>query len=288
MAISAEQLMRGTTQVSSLPDLYRRLDAAIDAPNSSFAHIGKIVADDTGFTARLLRIANSALYNFPSKIETVDRAMSIIGTKQLRELALATTVITMFKGLENSLVSMESFWRHSLCCGAAARVIATLRRENNIERFFVLGMLHDIGRLVMFNRIPDECGAIIDEARRDQRLLFELEKERLGFNHADIGRLLLQMWRLPKGQVEAVGYHHNPHVAQHYPLEAAVVHVADVIANALQSGTSGECFVPRFNAEAWQRLEISEKQLTAIVEHTDEQTREAVKLFLDDEMRNGG
>ena len=287
MAISADQLMRGTTQVSSLPDLYQRLDEAIDAPNSSFAHIGKIVADDTGFTARLLRIANSALYNFPSKIETVDRAMSIIGTKQLRELALATTVIRMFKGMENSLVSMESFWRHSLCCGAAARVIATARRENNIERFFVLGMLHDIGRLVMYNRIPEVCGEIIDEARRDSRLLFEVEKERLGFNHADIGRLLLQTWKLPKAQVEAVGYHHVPHVAQHYPLDAAVVHVADVIANAFQCGTSGERYVPRFNAEAWQRLELSESQLSSIVAYTDEQSREAIKLFLDDDASNG-
>ncbi|GAB6041794.1 HDOD domain-containing protein [Endothiovibrio diazotrophicus] len=283
MAVSAEQLMRGTTQVSSLPSLYRRLDEAIDAPNSSFAHIGKIVADDTGFTARLLRIANSALYNFPSKIETVERAMSIIGTKQLRELALATTVVRMFKGMENSLVSMESFWRHSICCGAAARVIATARRENNIERFFVLGMLHDIGRLVMYNRIPEVCAGIIDEAQRDRRLLFEVEKEQLGFNHADIGRLLLQMWKLPKAQIEAVGYHHAPHVAQHYPMEAAVLHIADVIANALQWGTSGEGFVPRFNAEAWQRLELTERHLEAIVAHTDEQTGEAIRLFLDDE-----
>ena len=283
MAVSAEQLMRGTTQVSSLPDLYRRLDAAIDAPNSSFAQIGKIIGDDTGFTARLLRIANSALYNFPSKIETVDRAMSIIGTKQLRELALATTVIRLFSGMDNALVSMESFWRHSLCCGAAARVIATARRENNIERFFVLGMLHDVGRLVMYNRIPELCGEIIDEARVSQRLLVEVEKEKLGFNHADIGRLLLQMWKLPKAQIEAVGYHHMPHVAQHYPLEAAVVHMADVIANALQCGTSGERYVPRFNAEAWRRLELNESQLGSIVAHTDEQTREAVRLFLDEE-----
>ena len=283
MAVSAEQLMRGTTQVSSLPDLYRRLDAAIDAPNSSFAQIGKIIGDDTGFTARLLRIANSALYNFPSKIETVDRAMSIIGTKQLRELALATTVIRLFSGMDNALVSMESFWRHSLCCGAAARVIATARRENNIERFFVLGMLHDVGRLVMYNRIPELCGEIIDEARSSQRLLVEVEKEKLGFNHADIGRLLLQMWKLPKAQIEAVGYHHTPHVAQHYPLEAAVVHMADVIANALQCGTSGERYVPRFNAEAWRRLELNESQLGSIIAHTDEQTREAVRLFLDEE-----
>ena len=208
--------------------------------------------------------------------------MSIIGTKQLRELALATTVIRMFKGLENSLVSMETFWQHSLCCGAAARVIAIARRENNIERFFVLGMLHDVGRLVMYNRMPEECAALMERAGHEGRLLSEVERAEHGFTHAEIGRLLLDTWRLPRSQVEAVGYHHKPRGALHYPLEAAVVHVADAIANACASGTSGERFVPGFDSQAWERLEISETQLPTMIEHIDEQTSEAIRLFLDD------
>ena len=280
MAIRAEQLVEGTTQVSTLPDLYVRLDEAIDAPNSSFAAIGKIIREDTGFTARLLRIANSSLYNFPAKIETVERAMSIIGTKQLRELALATTVMRMFDGLGNPFVSMETFWKHSLCTAAAARVIAIARRENNIERFFVLGLLHDIGRLVMFNRIPTECAAALEEAERNERLLYEVEKESIGFHHGAIGQMLLTTWKLPKAQVEAVGHHHAPDRAVHYPLETAVTHVADWIANAMHLGTSGERFAPPLNPRAWERLEIAETSLPSIVEHTEKQFLEAVRLFL--------
>lgn len=281
MALSVEQLLRGTTQVSSLPDLYYRLDAAIDDPNSSFSAIGRIIAEDTGFCSRLLRIANSALYSFPSRIDTVERAMSIIGTKQLRELALATSVVRLFAGLENSLVSMESFWRHSLCCGAAARVIATLRRENNVERFFVLGMLHDVGRLVMYNRIPEQCRQVFAEVERSKRLAWVVEKELIGFHHGLVGYSLLALWRLPRAQIEAVGLHHNPDGARQFPLEAAVVHVADIIANALRTGTSGEPRVPALRPQAWERLEVAESQLDTILEHTQAQYTEAVRLFLD-------
>jgi HD-like signal output (HDOD) protein len=281
MTLTAERLVSGCSQVASLPDLYQRLNDAIDAPNTPFSAIARIVSDDTGFTARLLRIANSALYSFPSRIETVERAMSIIGTRQLRELALATTVIRLFNGLDVKLVSMESFWRHSLCCGAAARVIATARREINIERFFTLGMLHDIGRLVMYHQIPGDAARMLAMARDESELLYRIEQRELGFTHADVGRLLLANWRLPPAQVEAVGNHHASHLSLHYPLETAAVHIADVIANALQIGSSGEELVPSIDAEAWRKLELPVDQLETVVEHAASQAEEAARLFID-------
>jgi HD-like signal output (HDOD) protein len=281
MTLTAERLVSGCSQVASLPDLYQRLNDAIDAPNTPFSAIARIVSDDTGFTARLLRIANSALYSFPSRIETVERAMSIIGTRQLRELALATTVIRLFNGLDVKLVSMESFWRHSLCCGAAARVIATARREINIERFFTLGMLHDIGRLVMYHQIPGDSARMLAMARDESELLYRIEQRELGFTHADVGRLLLANWRLPPAQVEAVGNHHASHLSLHYPLETAAVHIADVIANALQIGSSGEELVPSIDAEAWRKLELPVDQLETVVEHAASQAEEAARLFID-------
>jgi HD-like signal output (HDOD) protein len=282
MTISLESLVRGTTEVASLPDLFVRLDEAINAPNSSFAMIGKIISDDTGLTARLLRISNSALYGFPSKVETVQRAMAIIGTKQIRELALATTVLRMFKGLKNPFVTMESFWQHSVACGVAARIIATTRRENNVERFFVLGLLHDVGRVIMFMKAPDQSNKAFQLAQSSQQLLFQAEQEVFGYHHGDVGRALLDMWKLPKVQQEAVGCHHNPARAVHYPLETAVVHAADIIANALQLGSSGERCVPILNTAAWARLDIPDNQLPAMIKHIEQQYFEAIKLFLDD------
>ena len=177
MTISLERMVRGAAEVSSLPELYSKLDEAINAPNSSFSMISDIISEDTGLTARLLRISNSALYGFPSKIETVQRAMSIIGTKQIRELVLATSVINVFKSMSNDMVSMESFWRHSIACGIAARLLATIRREHNVERFFVLGLLHDVGRLLMFAKAPQESADAVGLADRNGILLFQAEKQ---------------------------------------------------------------------------------------------------------------
>ena len=155
MEISPRDLLKGYVEVSSLPMIHLRLEEAINNQNKSMSDIAKVIREDPGLTARLLRIVNSAFYNFPSKIETISQAVTIVGTQQLSALALATSVMKMFKGLPQNLVSMDSFWRHSIACGLAARMIGSFRRETKPERFFVAGMLHDIGRLIMYTKIPD-------------------------------------------------------------------------------------------------------------------------------------
>ena len=128
----ASDLLKGVVSVSSLPGVYLRLSNVVGDPRSSASDVGRVIADDPGLTARLLRLVNSAMYGFPSKIETVSRAISIVGTQQLQDLALATSVIRLFANMPQELVTMESFWRHSVACGVAARALAGRRREPNV------------------------------------------------------------------------------------------------------------------------------------------------------------
>jgi HD-like signal output (HDOD) protein len=228
-------------------------------------------------TARLLKIVNSAFYSFPSKIETISRAVTVVGTQQLRDLALATSVMKLFKGVPPDLISMEPFWRHSIACGVAARVLATHKREANIERFFVAGILHDIGRLVLCMKEPDWMRSALGRCHASGELLYKVEDEELGFDHASLGRILLENWKLPASLVETVAYHHNPEAAARFPVEAADVHVADIIAHALQLGSSGERFVPPLSPLAWERAGMSMGQLPGAIEQVDRQYREAVE-----------
>jgi len=280
MSVSAQALVAGAVEITSLPEVYTRLDAAIEDPYSNLDDVGALLADDPALAARLLRLANSALYRFPAPVETITQAITVIGTKPLRELVLATSVIDMFQHVAPELVSQESFWRHSIGCGLAARAVAAWRRESNVERFYVAGLLHDLGRLVLYLKLPERAEAALAMSRREGLALHRAEQELLGFDHADVGAELLRYWQLPAALSEAVGGHHRPQRAHDYPLETATVHLADILANALRYGTSGECLVPALDTVGWEALGLEVSALEPLVELVEQQYDSAVNLFL--------
>lgn len=280
MVWTAERVVKETRGISSLPMVYQQLSAAIDDPNSANRDIEQVIRTDSGLTARLLRVANSALYSFPSKIDTISRAITVIGTAQLRDLALATSVFKMFEGVASEVLDVEAFWRHSIACGVVARILAGYRRESNVERFFVAGLLHDIGRLLMFMTIPEQVSKALNSAAEQQQLLFKAEKEIIGFDHAAVGGVLLKGWKLPEHTVNAVKYHHRPAIASGPHADAAIVHLADIIANAMQLGASGERFVPALDVSAWEQLGLSASILAPTLEQTEHQFQDAIKAIL--------
>ncbi len=269
MVRSAQALVNDATATPSLPRIYQRLTAALDNPRASTGHIADVIGDDSGLSARLLRLVNSAFYSFPTKVESIAHAVLLVGTEQIRDLALATSVIRTFKGISADLVDMESFWLHSIATGVTARILATHRREANTERFFVAGMLHDVGRLLMYAKLPGEAAEALRQARQHGGPLLAAEREVFGFDHSAAGALLLDAWGLPPGLVEAVRCHHAPQEARRHPVDAAVVHVADVIATALELGNSGDDAVPRLCGPAWECLGLPASALDAIVEQTE-------------------
>ena len=280
MTINPHDLLKGFVEVSTLPTIHLRLDEAVNNPKKSMTDIAKIIREDPGLTTRLLRIVNSAFYSFPSKIETISQAVTVVGTQQIGSLSLATAVMSMFRGIPKDLVDMSSFWKHSVACGLAARILGMLRRETNTERLFVAGMLHDIGRLVLFTKAADEARQALMQSRHRQELLFQSEQEVLGFTHAAMGGLLLQTWRLPDRLEEVVTFHHSPSLARRFPVDAAIVHIADILAHALELGSAGEYYVPPLDEQAWQSLGLPSSILPTALDQVDRQWQDALHTIL--------
>lgn len=276
-----EDLVRVGEKIPTLPFIFHQLNEAVNDPRSSMRDIAEIISTDQGLSARLLRIANSAFYGFPSRIETISRAVTIIGTQQLRDLALATSVIETFSGLPIQLVDMASFWRHSIASGITARVLANYHRESNIERFFVAGLLHDIGRLLIYRKEPEKARETLENSTTKNEPLFVTEYSQFGYDHGEVGGVLLHNWGLPVSLEEAVRYHHNPSFSKRFPLEASTVHVSDIIANAMKFGTSGEHFVPPLESDAWEQLRLPVSILAPALEQIDRQFSDSAKLFLE-------
>src|SRR5512136_649737 len=201
---SLEWLVNETESVYSLPLIYERLTEVINHPRSSIEDITRVIGEDQGLTARLLKLANSPLFGYFSRIDSIGKAATIIGTQQLQSLALAVSIIEVFHTVPEDLVNMKTFWQHSIACGITARALAVYRREANVERVFAAGLLHDIGRLVICTAIPELFTRMLIACRDENNLLYRTEEGELGFTHATFGGRLLEKWHIPASIAEPV------------------------------------------------------------------------------------
>lgn len=276
--INPAELIKKDTNLSTLPTIFMEIEEAIKKPNSSANYMANVISKDTSLSARLLKIVNSAFYSLPIKVDTLSRAVSIVGTKQLSALALGINVITAFNNIPRDLVDMKSFWKHSVACGIISRIIANYKGIQNTERLFVAGLLHDIGRLIMYNSVPGNVKNMLLKARNSNRLLHVVEHETMGFDHTTVGEMLLRKWKLPMSLEKSVKYHHSPKNSKD-PLEPSIIHLANIMTIALGIGSSGEHSVPSLESEAWECIELSPNILPLILTQLDSQIEEILTFL---------
>ncbi len=273
--INLQALLDRDIELASLPNICMEISNVINDPRSSAVHVADVISKDTNLSAKLLKIVNSAFYNFPSEIDTISRAVTIFGTRQLSPLALGASVIRIFKDIPADLIDMESFWKHSITCGVSARIIASHKNIYNTERLFVAGLLHDVGRIILYKFYPHLERECLFWARRSPRLLRNAEVEILGCDHAQIGGMLSKKWSLPS-ILENVVSHHHPPLRSQYPLETAIVCVSDILSNALEMGSSGERLVPPLMPEVWDVLGLEKDLLIQMIKLIDRQVAEII------------
>jgi HD-like signal output (HDOD) protein len=278
---TVEDLVLATpSSFGSYAPLIQEIEGALNSPQCSLSAIGDIIEKDVDLTARLLRFSNSAYCGFSTKLSTVAEAISLIGIQQVQDILTASSVIERFSGLSSDFVSVRSFWQHSLATGIAARLIALERRLPKPDRLFVAGLLHDVGRLVLFLQAPQYARKVFELYRNERLLLREAEVRVLGYDHQNIAEALLKNWRYPATLVLAVGHHHQPSLCEGAKVEAAVVHLADHLVNAMRVGSSGEKFIPPLNPQAWALLELPIEALGPVVTGIDEQFEAVQEIFL--------
>ena len=280
MALDANKIVTNVLKVAALPAVALKFSEAIKNPLTSNHDLENIVSEDSALAAKVLMIANSALFNFPSKIDTISKAITIIGHKQLSEIILSCSIVAMFKDIPQDVIDMDMFWRHSIAVATTSRILASYRHEQNIERFFTAGLLHDIGKLIIFVETPKYAVEVITKCAETNELMHKVEKEVLGFDHAKLGAMLLKKWKLPEDVVATVYYHHMPSISSGDIVGPSIIHIADIITHALQFGSSGESFVPTLNEKAWNALDLDIEILSSVIEQLNVQHTEAVKYIL--------
>jgi len=262
-----QKVIEKIDDLPTLPRTVLQITGLVNDPKSSAKDLARVITDDQVLTVRLLKLVNSSFYGFPQRISTVTGAIVLLGFDAIRNLLLTTSVFDLFANRNRQKKrDQERFWDHSLGCAVGAKVIGNYLRHDKIEELFVSGLLHDIGKIVEMMFLPDEFSKIVAAVNRDNILMTTAENNVLGYNHAEVGKLLAEKWNLPVKLVQVIAHHHHPDNAGSFAIEAAIVHLADIFCRALNMGYGGDNKIPPLDKLAWERLKIPTSAIEGIME----------------------
>lgn len=276
--MSPEQLINSNLKLVSLPAIVAQVNQMANDPTASAADIAHAIGQDPALTARLLKIVNSPFYRFPSKIDTLSMAVTVLGTRQLRDLVIAAAIIKRFQSKMDPAFNIEVFWCHSVTCAIAARLIALKLSIPNTERFFVAGLLHDIGKMVMYLLLPNESIKLLKALDNRNCDINNIEQELFGFSHDDVGVALLTAWHFPESLIAPIRSHAALNSTEHYSKDTAIIHLANNIANNLQTPVSRDDDTT-LNPKALEILQISPDMIEAIYEETYRHMDTLLEIF---------
>ncbi len=249
--LTPADLLKGDLQLTTPPSIYLALKNTINDPKKNIHDAADIIEKDPALSARLLRIVNSAFYGFPAQILSIDRAINLIGFKELQSLVLSTIIIERFTDLPGSM-SMQDFWSRSLKCALITAEIDKLNGAQHHESSFICGLLHDIGLLVFYRRIPELAREVDLLLQSEEPLMMQseatLEQQIIGFDHYQMGAALCQSWKLPELLIETILSHSlNGADAPPSPLAAMIREINFFVATGMlpdlnHLDISGEAF----------------------------------------------
>jgi len=197
---------------------------------SSAAELSQIISKDPPLASRILRVANSPYYGFARRISTIEWAVVALGFETLRETVLSLTLIDLFKGPGLKHFDPRKFWKHADDTASVGRSLAKETKYRVPGEAYAVGLLHDIGTLVLYKYFQDDFEEIHRLVHDENMTYSQAEQVVVGGTHAEIGAWLAGKWNFPSHFIEAIRFHHNPSSAQLNPELTAIVHVANQIA----------------------------------------------------------
>jgi len=235
--LSNERLKQLATRIKSLPTLpalYQRLTDELRKEDASMEQIGEIISHDIGMTSKILQLVNSAFFGLPQPISSPGDAVMYLGLSTVRALVLSLQVFSQFKNPQLAGFSLEALANHCWTTAVLARRIARAESGDTkmMDQCFLAGLLHDIGRIILADGLPEQYARVWHEAREKHLPVWQAEQSEFGATHADVGAYLLGLWGLPNPVVEAVALQHSPALCVttgFSPL--AAVHVASAFAH---------------------------------------------------------
>lgn len=266
---SAQEIVAAHDHLNTLPAIYLKIRDELESEDGSLPEITRLVSHDAAISGRVLKVVNSPLYGFGGRIDNVMRAVQLLGMQQLHDLVLAMSVSEIFDEVDSKYMNMRMFWRLGVLRGLAARVIARRCGLLDAERMFVIGLLASLGHMILYLTVPKQAMAAQQEADASGEPLEAVEKRNIGADDAEVCCALLERWRLPSNFASVVGGQHHPPLAGEYSFEAAILYLANRIADVERLGEPSEAVLPRVESGIWAQLDIEPETVMQIREEAE-------------------
>lgn len=259
-----QDLIKDVDTLPTLPGVVARINELVEDPRASAADIHDVIANDVSLSGRILKLVNSSFYGFPRKIASVTHAVVILGFNTVRTLTLSAFVFDAFKA-QDLPFGFREFWIHSVGTAVAAGSLSKRLGNQDTEQAFLCGLLHDIGKIVLYQFATEEYKEVLDRVQEKDILIYDAEVEVLGVSHSEVGSLLLDRWKLPAEMIEVVRKHHTPAESNGQQQQTAVVHLADILVRAIMLGNAGDRRIPAIDPVAWQALSLSRQDMPLLL-----------------------
>lgn len=281
-----DQLVRVKKHIAKMPSLPTSVTKIMEIcnnPTTSPADLNKVISLDPVLMGKVMKLINSAYYGLSKEVTSLVRAIIMLGINTVKNLALSTAVLgSIGKKANFQALNMDGFWRHSLCVGVTSKMVAKKRGidQKQLEEYFIAGLLHDVGKVPLNNVLAEEYVAAMSLSDRNHHALYKSEKEALGFDHTEIGTLIVDTWKLGNDIRAAITEHHNPadYTGEHKDL-LYTVSLANYFANINEIGFSGDRFPEKPDDTVFSFLNISLDFLDEMEESIHEAIENA-RIFL--------
>lgn len=276
--------LRNVRHVHTLPVLTAKVLTMGNDPNLTAADITKVINVDPALCMRILRIANSSFYGFSFQIETIHRAVVLLGLSAVKNIVIAAGLSKLFRIDQlRPHFDAQELWLHSVAVATIARSIAKKTKTASAEEAFLAGLIHDVGVVIEIQACWPEFVELVRSVYRDEALPFrEMEHKFIGATHEEFGEAICKAWSFPKTLAHVAGYHHRPlELSPEERTLPSIVHVADVIAARMQHGYTRTIETHEISSELLSYLNLSEEDIESIPDSLGPEIDESRRLLAD-------
>ena len=227
------------TKLTPLPTMVQSVLEISNNPKSSATQLAEVIKKDMTLTARILKIVNSAYFGFHRQIGNVNHAIVILGFEEIRNISLAACFMESFGWKDDSLFNWHEFWVHSLSVAFTSRALSRLTKKMNPEDAFVVGLLHDFGKVILEQHFQQDFHLVLKKAHEEQRTLHKVCRELMNIDHAEIGGIVAEQWQLPVSLKKSIELHHIPETANTSDYGVYIVDLSNYFCHKHEVGSSG-------------------------------------------------
>ncbi len=271
------------SKMPSLPTTVSKILEICNDPKTSPSDLNQVISLDPVLMGKVMKLINSAYYSLPNQITSLVRAIIMLGINTVKNLAISTAILGTLGNKKNfQAINMDGFWRHSIGVGVTAKIIAKYRNVDKtlLEEYFVAGLLHDLGKIPLNNKLSTEYVEAISLTDKEHIPLYQSESRLLEVNHAEVGKLIIESWKLGKDIEDSVYFHHNvmDYEGENKDILYTVV-ASNTFANTYEIGFSGDRYPEKLAPEIFKYLGIDWEYLEEIEDEVNSEIDKA-QIFL--------